>query len=222
MVLVELYVLHSKPIVYHENYKSFVCYGKTRAKVIPMRLLQDLQMSEKIENPGNGKWLRNIAAWCFSDLRGCLGVCSLGVVHITSQTVSLFAKGAVTLAGYRHEYGHTKELFLVESNSQEISLETPKKLNMDFVKASFADAVHKKVPNMKANDAIIIATGAAAQYVGGATIQNLVSEAYTKNFGENALASKITQTAEQQAYLVSGHAASTSTCIVAFLAEKLQ
>ena len=153
-----------------------------------------------------GAWACALWEWCTSQVRQ---------YPFLQRALSL-------LAGYRHEYDHTKELFLVESNSQEISLETPKTLNMDFVKASFADAVHKKVPNMKANDAIIIATGAAAQYVGGATIQNLVSEAYTKNFDENALASKITQTAEQQAYLVSGHAASTSTCIAAFLAEKLQ
>ena len=200
--------------------------GNARARLEPKLhqwgCCEDLQMSEKIENPGNGKWLRNIAAWCFSDLRGCVGVCSMGSVRITSQTVSIFGKGVVTLAGYRREYGHTKELFLVESTSHEISLETPGQLNMDFVKAHFADAVHKKVPNRKANDTIIIATGAAAQYVGGATIQNLVGEAYMKNLDENVLASKITKSAGQQAYLASGHAASTSTCTVVFWAESLQ
>ena len=92
---------------------------------------------------------------------------------------------------------------------------------MDFVKTTFADVVHKKIPNMKANDTIVIATGAAAQYVGGATVQHIVSDAYQNNLDENALARKLTQTAAEHAYLVDDdeHA---SSCMVVYLTEKLQ
>ena len=122
---------------------------------------------------------------------------------------------------WQYAHGRIEQLFQVESTSPQLLLDAPKKMNMNFVKDSFADATAHKIVNMKPGDTIVIATGATAQHVGGATIQGLVRKAYTDSLDENALASEIMETSRQQAYLVTG-STSTATCMVAYLTESQQ
>ena len=171
-------------------------------------------------NPGNGRWLRNLTAKCFSEMTACLGSCSLGLVHISNDKMSCLAKGNVVVSLFRHERGRTNELISKQSSMESVLwLDVPWRLSKGFVRSLFEDAALHAESHMQADDIILIGTGGVVDHVGTATLQNLVHKACIENLDQDHLARSILDVANQHAYVAGAQLPIVASCVVGFLVE---